>query len=1353
VPSVSYNEGPALRWSLGIYSPTGSCHTGVAFDVATPVPILVRADRTLCRLSGIPAIEEMIAPLRPHGSSCPAPAVSHMMRRRAPLRGVAVIDKLSRPYAARRMLSCRCAWYINAMSADDVGLRASGVSTTRLEGGVSALLVHQIADHSPAVTLVAAASDFKIIYANRAAHRAASSAEGDLVGQIVTAAFAFIDPGLLATKKKQAQALAVADRKEGATIWWDVSYIALDTATPETPAILITAVDVTHHAAARAKAEAAQDTLDALLAYIPEGISIAHGPEIHVDRISARGLALAGRDADALTGQSALQQAGIWQVYRPGSDVPLPPTDRPLARATRTGEIAMNETLIVRRPDASTVTVLCNSGPIFDSGGRVTGAVMAWHDITELQQAQTAVRASEERLRAVLLQIPAAIFIVEAPDGRMAFKSQLLDEVLGHPEADLQKARASLLGWAVHKDGTPYDLLEYPSRRALFQGETVRAELMAFRRGDGRLIDLEMHAGPVRNGSGEIVAAVAVAMDVTERRLSEVRQTFLFHLQDSLRALSEPREILIEAATHLGRHLGAARIGFSEMQSDDETLRITSFYVDGMPPVDGFFPMMMFGASHAAQMRLGQTVVYEDVQADERGGRPFGLEFGTRAHVSVPLIRHGRYTGSLYVTHAKPYAWSSTDIALIEEVAARIWDAAERGRAEARLRESEERLRLVLESTGLGSWEYDAATKKTIRSARHDEIFGYTTPVSDWSFETFLAHVPECDRPLVEAGFRETLEQGKTWDVECRVIRPDGSDGWLHIRASPHYGPDGQIVRLLGSVADITKRKQTEAAATETAAKFETFAQTMPSMVWASLPDGQIEWFNARVSEYCGIPAAEMKPNGWAPVHPDDIETAITLWRESLNSGKPYVTEYRIRRHDGMFRWHLTRAIPISDANGVITRWIGTSADIEDQKSTEQALANLNATLEQQVRQRTAELMAAEATLRQSQKMEAVGQLTGGLAHDFNNLLTGIIGSLDLLAVRLDQGRFTELGRYVRVAQEAAKRAAALTHRLLAFSRRQTLDPKPTDMNRLVRGMDELIRRTVGPSVKVNVTGASGLWPVFADPNQLENALLNLCINARDAMPDGGSLTIETSNQILEDPETGGLELQAAEYVSLTVSDTGSGMTEDVIARAFDPFFTTKPIGEGTGLGLSMVYGFVRQSGGQARIGSQPGQGTKVRLYLPRYVGDEKVFEPSAGGQKAQRGEGETVLVVDDEPSVRLLLNEVLEELGYEVLQAENAASGLQILESNRRVDLLVTDVGLPGGMNGRQLADAALVTRPDLKVLFITGYAENAVLGAGHLKTGMHILTKPFSLETLGRRIKEIVAPGQAPRIEPGLQ
>jgi len=1225
------------------------------------------------------------------------------------------------------------------MSIENTSSRLSGAILREPGGDLSADMFRHIAEHSPTVMAVVSVSDLRIVYANAAAHRAAGREPGALAGRLATVALPFIDRARLLAKTP-AQVRAVADRKGDEPIWWDVSYVSLDAAAPETAAVLVTAINVTHHEVAKAKAQAAQDTLDALLDYIPQGITITRGPEVQIDRISTQGLALLGRKAEELTGDSALKETDVWQVYRPGSDARLTPAERPLARATRTGEVKINETLLVRRRNGELLTVICNSGPIRDADGRVTGAVMAWQDGGELQRAQAALRESEQRLRAVLLQIPAAIFIVEAPDGRVTFKSQLVDEVLGQPEADMETAKATLRGWALHKDGSPYDLSEYPSRRALFYGETVQAEPMTFSRGDGRLIDLEMYAGPVHNETGEIVASVAVAMDVTERCVAEARQAFLFRLQDALRALSEPAEIITTAATLLGRHLGAARIGYSEMQPDDETLLVTNGYVDGAPPVNGLFRLAAFGPHHEKEMREGRTLVYEDVQADDRGGREFGLELGTRAHVSAPLVRDGRFTGSLYVTHFKPYTWSPADIMLIEDVAARIWDAAERGRAEARLRESEERLRLALESTGLGSWEYDTTTRKTIRSARHDAIFGYCEPVSDWSYERFKEHIPESDRELVEAGFRAAAERGEDWDVECRMIRADGSHGWLNVRARPNYGSDGKIIRLLGTVADITERKRVEEAVVQTGAKFETFAQTMPSMVWTSLPDGQIDWFNARVREYSGFAEAELKPNGWAPVHADDIERATRGWLEAVASGEPYETEYRIRRYDGMFRWHITRAVPIRGADGAIALWIGTSTDIQDQKSSEQALAELNATLEEQVRTRTAELLEAEATLRQSQKMEAVGQLTGGLAHDFNNLLTGITGSLELLATRLAQGKLTELDRYLNVAQGAAKRAASLTHRLLAFSRRQTLDPKPTDINQLVSGMDDLIRRTVGPAVTLEVVPAPALWAVLADPNQLENALLNLCINARDAMPDGGRLIIETGNRRLEDHEAKALELSAVDYVSLSVSDTGGGMTQDVIARAFDPFFTTKPLGEGTGLGLSMVYGFTRQSGGQACISSEPGQGTKVCLYLPRHTGGVSASEPCEDLQRARRGDGETVLVVDDEPSVRLLINEVLGELGYRVLEAETGAAGLKILEAVGRVDLLVTDVGLPGGMNGRQLADAALIARPDLKVLFITGYAENAVIGDGSLKPGMHVLTKPFSLETLGGRIQDII-------------
>ncbi|KRE16513.1 hypothetical protein ASE66_11435 [Bosea sp. Root483D1] len=416
--------------------------------------------------------------------------------------------------------------------------------------------------------------------------------------------------------------------------------------------------------------------------------------------------------------------------------------------------------------------------------------------------------------------------------------------------------------------------------------------------------------------------------------------------------------------------------------------------------------------------------------------------------------------------------------------------------------------------------------------------------------------------------------------------------------------------------------------------------------------------------------------------------------------------------------------------------------DITARRRAEIALAELNATLEQQVEKRSAELLAAEEALRQSQKMEAVGQLTGGIAHDFNNILAGIGGSLEMAQARIAQGRIADTERFLTGAKSAVRRAASLTERLLAFSRRQTLAPKPVNVNGLVNGMLDLITRSVGPTIAIEAVGAAGLWTVHADASQLENALLNLCINSRDAMPDGGRLTIETANRWMDERAARSRDLKPGQYVSLCVSDTGTGMTPDVIERAFDPFFTTKPIGQGTGLGLSMVYGFAGQSGGAARIYSEPGKGTMICIYLPRRAGDlaseGEALTDQAHPQPAAGGE--TVLVVDDEPLVRMLVVEQLEELGYLVVEADDGPSALKIIDTKQPIDLLITDVGLPRGMNGRQFADAARARRPGLEVLFITGYAENAVLNHGHLDAGMHIMTKPFEMEVFARRVRELL-------------
>ena len=491
--------------------------------------------------------------------------------------------------------------------------------------------------------------------------------------------------------------------------------------------------------------------------------------------------------------------------------------------------------------------------------------------------------------------------------------------------------------------------------------------------------------------------------------------------------------------------------------------------------------------------------------------------------------------------------------------------------------------------------------------------------------------------------------------------------------------------------------------------------------VWTYEVSNDCFYCDAGISELYGIDpvqaAAGIKRQDFlANVHADDLAALRNTMSNGLIKSGDLELEYRIVHPDGSIRWVLSRGHTYFNGAGEPVRRTGVGVEMTAQRLLEQQL-------------------------RQSQKMEAVGQLTGGLAHDFNNLLTGIMGSLEMLRLRVSQGRFSEMDRYLDAAHGASNRAAALTHRLLAFSRRQTLEPSSTDVNRLIAGMLQLIRGTIGPAILVQVHNATDLWLTQVDANQLENALLNLCINARDAMAQGGTLTIRTGNCTLAPSAAAEYDLPVGEYLTLSVSDTGTGMSSDVIAHAFDPFFTTKPMGEGTGLGLSMIYGFVRQSGGSVQIHSQPGVGTTMTLYLPRsQVEATAPHDTPAPLPPSAAGQGETVLVIDDEPAVRMLIIEVLEDLGYTALQEADGASGLQVLQSNQQIDLLVTDVGLPGGINGRQVADAGRSLRPDLKVLFITGYVHDATLWEEQLEPGMHLLTKPFSMSALTQRIKRII-------------
>ena len=462
--------------------------------------------------------------------------------------------------------------------------------------------------------------------------------------------------------------------------------------------------------------------------------------------------------------------------------------------------------------------------------------------------------------------------------------------------------------------------------------------------------------------------------------------------------------------------------------------------------------------------------------------------------------------------------------------------------------------------------------------------------------------------------------------------------------------------------------------------------------------------------------------------------------------------EFLHHPHLGESKWTRVSGIPLRDGEGNVSGAISVIVDIDDQKRGQAALADAAQKLEELVAERTAELTEAlarlkdaaeerartEEALRQAQKMEAVGQLTGGIAHDFNNMLTGITGAIDVLRRRISTGRLDDLDRFMDAASSSAQRAASLTARLLAFSRRQSLDSRATDVNALIASLEELIRRTMHERIEVSVKVATDIPAAIVDTHQLQSAVLNLAINARDAMPDGGTLLVETGVTHLEEGDCADQpDVSPGDYVVVTVSDTGVGMDAATLAKVFEPFFTTKPIGQGTGLGLSMVYGFIKQSDGCVQIHSEVGMGTRVSLYLP--VADCAAPTSEITPAAVHYGDGETVLLVEDDASVRLLVCDVLGELGYKSVEAAEPFSAIRLLESGARFDLMITDVGLPS-MNGRQLADIARQHLPDLPILFITGYAQNAATRAEFLGPNMQMIAKPFQIELLAAKIDEML-------------
>jgi PAS domain S-box-containing protein len=605
--------------------------------------------------------------------------------------------------------------------------------------------------------------------------------------------------------------------------------------------------------------------------------------------------------------------------------------------------------------------------------------------------------------------------------------------------------------------------------------------------------------------------------------------------------------------------------------------------------------------------------------------------------------------------------------------------------------------------------------------------------VEGQGFITLLDQVYATGEPFVAHGARVVLE---------------GDDGarraaYLDFIYHPIKDREGETIGIFVQGHDITEQKLAQDAALESEARFRSLAQSIPNHAWTTDCDGRLEWCNERVSDYSGLSLAAMmgRPIG-ATLHPDDQARVQSAWDAARSAQEPFQAEIRLRRRDGVYRWHITRAVPSTDDKGAVLRWVGTNTDIDDQKTTEAQLEYLAETLEQRVNERTAELEKTEAALRQSQKMEAVGNLAGGIAHDFNNLLQVITGSLQLLN---RHAKLDEKGvRYVSNALAATDRGAQLAAQLLAFGRRQPLAPKVVNLGRMVRDMDGLIRRSIGEGVEVDTVVAAGLWNTIVDPTNVETALLNLAINARDAMEGHGKLTIEIGNAVLEAVYAQGADIAPGNYVMLAITDTGGGIPPDILDKVFEPFFSTKPEGKGTGLGLSMVYGFVRQSKGHIRIYSEIGVGTTIRIYLPRSEASEEVpihsMAPLQGGT-------ENILLVEDDDAVRETAVAILRDLGYGVLTARDASSGLAVLESGTAIDLLFTDVVMPGQMKSTELAQRAQAMSPGIAVLFTSGYTQNSIVHDGKLDSGIEFISKPYGRDQIARKVRQVLDAAHEPQ------
>ncbi|MGI4954570.1 MAG: PAS domain S-box protein, partial [Janthinobacterium lividum] len=882
--------------------------------------------------------------------------------------------------------------------------------------------------------------------------------------------------------------------------------------------------------------------------------------------------------------------------------------------------------------------------------------------------------------------------------------------------------------------------------------DRLEAQLYPTECGDGGFTDRwwQVVNTPIPAGEGTVAAILNTVEDVTAAVMQRSRAA------DALQGNAGPQRA-VESRPQVSWTTGPAShvIGFSPLWTK----------------LAGRTPDESGGAAWAQVPHLDDPPAITAAWTQPAGtGELCGLKHRIR-------LRDGPY----HWMRSRAFPWCDPDTGAVLRWNGMSEDANGRCLAEGRRRESDARLARLLDTTLVGVVELDAEGRITYANVAAERMVGTSpggmTGLHHDSDRLQIAAADGSPIPSDRLPCAWALRGEQVMNYENALTALDGRRVVVLVDVVPVRDEAGKITGALAAFQDVTARHAAAQALRESELRFRGFVENSTDVLWiVDAGTGQLEYLSPAYEGIWGEPRDRIMADlaHWAEtVHPNDRVEGTTVLPRVL-AGETFTIEYRVLRPDGGVRWIRDTGFPIPAADGRIQRAGGIAQDITSQKEAQAALQRANETLEARVSERTAALRQAldalqaevgereraEAALRQSQKMEAVGQLTGGIAHDFNNMLQAISGGLEMMRRRVEQGRAGEAVPLLDAARRTVDRAAALTNRLLAFARRQALQPEPVEPDALIKGMAELIRRTVGPSVTVELLPRDGVWSVLCDPNQLENVLLNLAINARDAMAqpspggggreagarqDGGTLTIATADVHLCALDMVTHEgAQPGDYVEIRVADNGAGMDEATRLRAFEPFFTTKPIGQGTGLGLSQLHGFVRQSGGAVRLDSALGQGTTMRLYLPRHAAVQPGQDSVASVTQADGAEaGQTVLLVEDEPEVRAFVAERLRELGYAVLEAEDGAAALRLLRIAPRLDILVTDVGLPGGLNGRQVADAVREALPGLPVLFTTGYAGEAL--AESLAPGMEVMGKPFTLDALAARVRRM-ADGRPP-------